>query len=81
MYAIDPRLLMLTTMKEDGFRIITIIPRNTAKATVKAKLLRFWDQPLNTGISLGQLNLNSVYPYLGYYVADGYKWAELKVND
>ena len=79
-YAVDPRLLMFTTMKGDGFRMATIIPSNTAKATVKAKLLRFRDQPSTKGISLGQLTLNSVYPYLGYYVADGYKWAELKVN-
>lgn len=52
----------------------------TSKANVKLKRIRFRYQPSTKGISLGQLILNSVYPYLGYYIADGYKWAELKVN-
>ena len=81
-YAIDPQLLMSTNMRGEGFRMVPITLSNTATAKILAAKLQCRDLPGLSSIKFpGYLAQGASYPFYGSVVVDGYKWAELRVNN
>lgn len=81
-YAVDPRLLISTDMKGEGFRMVNITPSNMPTALTIHTEVRYRESPSLKGIVIGALPIGTKFPYLGKtQIIDGYVWAKLLVNE
>lgn len=82
-YAVDPRLLIDTTMKGEGFKMTVYTPTNFPYCTTSRTDLSYRDTPSLKGIEVGHLVKDQKYPILGKSTVpdvNNLTWAQVLIN-